>query len=78
MEKDNLVGDVKFNNVRFVYPSRTDVPVLTGLSLTAAPGQTTALVGTSGCGKVNTRILHKLVKLFIHLEYLYAIITTIL
>ena len=43
----------KFNDVHFVYPSRLNVPVLNGLSFTAQPGETTALVGTSGCGKVN-------------------------
>jgi len=48
-----LIGDIKFSDVHFVYPSRTDVPVLNGLSFTAQSGQTTALVGTSGCGKVN-------------------------
>ncbi len=48
-----MIGDVKLSNVQFVYPSRTDVSVLNGLSLTAQRGQTTALVGSSGCGKVN-------------------------
>lgn len=57
MEKGDLVGDVKFSNVNFVYPSRTDVPVLNGLSFTADRGQTTALVGTSGCGKVNFKLI---------------------
>ncbi len=53
IEKDDIVGDIKFSDVQFVYPSRTDVPVLNRLSFTAQRGQTTALVGTSGCGKVN-------------------------
>ncbi|CAF3633789.1 unnamed protein product [Rotaria sordida] len=44
-------GDVEFDNVNFVYPSRKDAPVLRGLSLIARTGQTTALVGSSGCGK---------------------------
>ncbi|CAF1371385.1 unnamed protein product, partial [Rotaria sordida] len=51
IQKEDLIGEIKFSNVQFVYPSRTDVPVLNGLSFTAHPGQTTALVGTSGCGK---------------------------
>ncbi|CAF4227924.1 unnamed protein product, partial [Rotaria sordida] len=42
-------GDVEFDNVNFVYPSRKDAPVLRGLSLIARTGQTTALVGSSGC-----------------------------
>ena len=43
-------GDIEFDNVNFVYPSRNDVPVLNRLSLVARAGQTTALVGSSGCG----------------------------
>lgn len=38
-------------NVRFKYPSRRQVKVLRNLSITVKPGQTVALVGTSGCGK---------------------------
>ncbi|CAF1041540.1 unnamed protein product [Rotaria sp. Silwood1] len=49
--KKKLIGDIKFTNVHFSYPSRSDVPVLSELSFTAQSGQTTALVGSSGCGK---------------------------
>ncbi|CAF0784747.1 unnamed protein product [Rotaria sordida] len=51
IQKEDLNGDIKFTNVHFAYPSRIDVPVLNGLSFTAQRGQTTALVGSSGCGK---------------------------
>jgi ATP-binding cassette subfamily B protein len=44
-------GDVEFRNVRFSYPSRPDLPVLSGLSLTARAGEKIALVGPSGAGK---------------------------
>ncbi|MHA3774259.1 ABC transporter ATP-binding protein [Verrucomicrobiota bacterium sgz303538] len=46
-----LAGDVRFEDVRFRYPSRSDVEVLRGLSLHAAPGEKIALVGPSGAGK---------------------------
>ncbi|CAF4011821.1 unnamed protein product [Rotaria sp. Silwood2] len=47
----NINGDIEFDNVNFIYPSRKDAPVLRKLSLIARAGQTTALVGSSGCGK---------------------------
>ncbi|CAF5028770.1 unnamed protein product, partial [Rotaria sp. Silwood1] len=47
----NINGDIQFDNVNFMYPSRKDTPVLRNLSLIARAGQTTALVGSSGCGK---------------------------
>jgi ABC-type multidrug transport system fused ATPase/permease subunit len=46
-----LAGDVRFEDVRFRYPSRADIEVLRGLSLHAAPGEKIALVGPSGAGK---------------------------
>ncbi|CAF4486481.1 unnamed protein product [Rotaria sp. Silwood2] len=48
---DNIKGNVEFDNVNFSYPSRKDVSVLHNLSLIARVGRTTALVGSSGCGK---------------------------
>ena len=38
-------------NVRFRYPTRSDIKVLRDFTLSIKPGQTVALVGTSGCGK---------------------------
>uniref|UniRef100_H2ZPW5 Bile salt export pump n=1 Tax=Ciona savignyi TaxID=51511 RepID=H2ZPW5_CIOSA len=44
-------GSIQLKNVRFTYPSRPDVKILKGVSLTVEHGKTVALVGQSGCGK---------------------------
>ncbi len=44
-------GDISFQNVFFNYPSRSDVKVLQGVSLSIKKGEIVALVGKSGCGK---------------------------
>jgi ABC-type multidrug transport system fused ATPase/permease subunit len=46
---DTLEGDVRFEDVWFEY--NEGQPVLRGVSFHAAPGTTTALVGSSGSGK---------------------------
>ncbi len=43
-------GTVEFRDVEFSYPGAQD-PVLSGISFTAAPGRTTAIVGSTGSGK---------------------------
>jgi len=48
---DTVSGLLKFEDVKFSYPTRPDVQVLKGLTFTAKPKQTIALVGESGCGK---------------------------
>jgi ATP-binding cassette subfamily B protein len=42
---------IKFENIRFNYPSRPTQAALTDFSLEVKPGQTVALVGPSGAGK---------------------------
>ncbi|CAL1611148.1 unnamed protein product [Knipowitschia caucasica] len=47
-------GRVRFDGVRFTYPTRPDQPILRGLDLQVGKGETLALVGSSGCGKSTT------------------------
>uniref|UniRef100_A0A914PJ09 Uncharacterized protein n=1 Tax=Panagrolaimus davidi TaxID=227884 RepID=A0A914PJ09_9BILA len=44
-------GTISFKNVRFSYPSRSDVEVLKGITLDIKPGEHIAIVGSSGSGK---------------------------
>ncbi|TKR95985.1 hypothetical protein L596_010072 [Steinernema carpocapsae] len=48
---DNPIGSVELKDVHFNYPTRKDVKVLRGLTWSAKPGETVALVGHSGSGK---------------------------
>ncbi|XP_063686131.1 ATP-dependent translocase ABCB1-like [Bolinopsis microptera] len=50
-KKPEVKGLLRFDNVKFDYPSRPDLPVLKGLSFKVDKGKTIALVGQSGCGK---------------------------
>ncbi|GAA1839858.1 ABC transporter ATP-binding protein [Asanoa iriomotensis] len=45
-----VAGEVRFDDVWFSYPGSA-TPVLRGICLTVRPGETLALVGTTGCGK---------------------------
>ena len=46
-----ITGHVSFDNVHFAYPTRPDVPVLSGVSFRLQPGECVAIVGPSGSGK---------------------------
>ena len=43
-------GTVEFRNVTFAYPG-ADEPVVKGISFASGPGETTAIIGRTGCGK---------------------------
>ncbi len=43
-------GTVEFDQVSFAYPGASD-PVVSGISFTALPGRTTAIIGATGSGK---------------------------
>ncbi|XP_045538541.1 multidrug resistance protein homolog 49 [Papilio machaon] len=47
----SATGEIKFSDIKFRYPTRPQVEVLRGLSVSLQAGRTLALVGPSGCGK---------------------------
>lgn len=47
------LGTLRFDNVRFEYPGAAE-PVLRDVSFEATPGQTVALIGSTGAGKTTT------------------------
>jgi ATP-binding cassette subfamily B multidrug efflux pump len=54
-------GVVEFRDVTFGYPG-AEAPVLSGLSFTAEPGRTTAIIGSTGAGK--TTLLNLIPRLY--------------
>lgn len=50
-------GHLKFDNVKFTYPSRPDVEVLKGVTIDCPRGTVNALVGPSGAGKSSIVLL---------------------
>jgi ATP-binding cassette subfamily B (MDR/TAP) protein 1 len=51
LKSAKVTGEITFEDVKFNYPSRADIPILNGISITFPAGKTTALVGASGSGK---------------------------
>lgn len=49
-ELDSVKGVLTFSDVTFTYPG-AESPVLEHISFTAEPGRTTAIIGSTGCGK---------------------------
>ncbi|MBE6038311.1 MAG: ABC transporter ATP-binding protein [Anaerofustis stercorihominis] len=47
---EDKMGEVEFRNVSFAYPD-ADGEVLTDITFTAKAGETTAIIGGTGCGK---------------------------
>lgn len=44
-------ANIQLKDVHFCYPTRPDVPILQGVDLSIAEGETIAIVGSSGSGK---------------------------
>ncbi|PPQ91666.1 hypothetical protein CVT25_012879 [Psilocybe cyanescens] len=51
LKPEKVEGEIVLEDVKFSYPSRPNVPVVKGLSITFRAGKTAALVGASGSGK---------------------------
>ncbi|GMK54477.1 hypothetical protein CspeluHIS016_0110630 [Cutaneotrichosporon spelunceum] len=51
LKPEKIIGEIGFEDVKFHYPSRPNVPILKGLTTTFEAGKTSALVGASGSGK---------------------------
>ena len=48
---DPVQGNIEFDNVKFCYPTRPDTTALNDVSVKIKPGETVAIVGSSGSGK---------------------------
>ncbi|CAF0883871.1 unnamed protein product, partial [Brachionus calyciflorus] len=54
LKPNSIIGNIRFENVYFRYPSRPHIKILNGFNLVIKNGETNALVGPSGCGKSTT------------------------
>ena len=60
----HVKGDIVYQDVKFAYPSRADLPVLKGISFHVKAGERIALVGYSGAGK--STIIQLLMRFYNH------------
>ena len=70
IEVEHLRGDIAFEDVHFSYSSH--LPVLEGVSLTIAAGETVAFVGPSGAGKTTIASLRRQIGIVQQDVFLFA------
>eukprot|EP01017_Pseudomicrothorax_dubius_P008771 TRINITY_DN12903_c0_g2_i2.p1 TRINITY_DN12903_c0_g2~~TRINITY_DN12903_c0_g2_i2.p1 ORF type:complete len:382 (-),score=101.96 TRINITY_DN12903_c0_g2_i2:34-1179(-) len=51
IKPETIKGSIELRDVKFAYPSRTEVEILKGINIQLNPGKKYAFVGSSGCGK---------------------------
>ena len=54
LKMDKIIGNIEFKNVSFEYTTRPNFKILNNFNLSIKNGQSNALVGQSGCGKLTT------------------------
>ena len=52
LKPSEIEGNIAFVNINFSYPSRATLPILKNVSFNISAGQTVAIVGSTGSGKV--------------------------
>jgi len=52
LQQENIEGNIAFVKVCFAYPSRLALQILNDISFNISAGQTVAIVGSTGSGKV--------------------------
>jgi ABC-type bacteriocin/lantibiotic exporter with double-glycine peptidase domain len=63
-KKSNIYGNIAFDNVSFAYPSRPNTMILSNLTFEVQRGETVAILGANGSGKVSHCLFLQQYRLF--------------